>query len=222
VGQCEYLVGKEVDRVLLLNEDYMVISKNSSKKLEVLSAINLEKLYEYESAVAITSAEQYQNSLLLGNEQGKIIILVGFLSAGVVQLTQKLQWHVHAVSSLKVNGSYLYSAGEEGVVVVWHLRENKKDFLPRIGSAVLNLQLVDSNVFCFLADNSIKSIDLANDKALHHYKVIINPKAQLITESSKNLASSLLLRASHRGDKLFLRGSAGIAQEIDLYSGINN
>lgn len=59
VGQCEYLVGKEVDEVLLLNEDYLVISKEGSKRLEVLSAINLERLYEYESAVAITSAEQY-------------------------------------------------------------------------------------------------------------------------------------------------------------------
>lgn len=45
VGQCEYLVGKDVDRVLLLNEDYLIISKNGSKKLEVLSAVNLEKLY---------------------------------------------------------------------------------------------------------------------------------------------------------------------------------
>lgn len=108
------------------------------------------------------------------------------------------------------------------MVVVWHLRENKKDFLPRIGSAVLNLQLVDSSIYCFLADNSIKSIDLANDKALHHYKVIIYPKAQLVAESSKSLANSLLLRASHRGDRLFMRGSAGILQEIDLYSGINN
>jgi len=79
-------------------------------------------LYEYDSSIPVTSAEQYQKNLIVGNEQGKIIVLVGFLVGGVVQLTQKLQWHVHAVSSLKVDGAYLYSAGEEGVVVVWHLR----------------------------------------------------------------------------------------------------
>lgn len=45
VGQCEYLLGKEVDNVLLLNEDYLVIGKNGGKKLEVYSAVNLEKLY---------------------------------------------------------------------------------------------------------------------------------------------------------------------------------
>ncbi len=43
---------------------------------------------------------------------------------------------MHEVSALKVSGSYLYSGGEEGVVVMWHLRENKRDFLPRIGSKI--------------------------------------------------------------------------------------
>jgi NET1-associated nuclear protein 1 (U3 small nucleolar RNA-associated protein 17) len=158
----------------------------------------------------------------LGNEQGKIIVLVGFLVGGVVQLTQKLQWHVHAVSSLKVDGAYLYSAGEEGVVVVWHLRENKKDFLPRIGSAISNLQLIDSSVYCFLADSSLKAIDLSNDKAILHYKLILNPNTQLIAASSKKLSKSLLVRASHRADRLFLRAGPGRVQEIDLFSGINN
>lgn len=48
--------------------------------------------------------------------------MIDFLSKGEVKLKQKLQWHVHQVTCLKIDGSYLYSGGEEGVIVLWHLR----------------------------------------------------------------------------------------------------
>lgn len=89
-------------------------------------------------------------------------------------MRQKLQWHVHEVRALKTNGAYLYSAGEEGVVVMWHLRENVKDFLPRIGSKIDNLIIQESKLYCLLSDNTIKSIDFNNDKAVSQYKVIID------------------------------------------------
>ena len=208
--------------MLLLNEEYLVVSKANSNTLEVFSAVSLEPLFRHESPSPVTAVEQYQNSLIVGNEEGKIVMLVGFLSEGVVQLTQKLQWHVHAVSALRVNGSYLYSAGEEGVVVVWHLRENRRDFLPRIGSSVTNIQLHSATLYCFLADNSLRAIDLANDHALTTYKLLLNPDAHLLAPSSRRLANGLLVRASRRGDQLFLRGGPGRIQELDLLSGINS
>jgi len=58
---------------------------------------------------------------------------------------------------------------------MWHLRENKKDFLPRIGTKINNLKLLDSQIYCLLADNTIKSINLNNDKSVIHYKVVVNP-----------------------------------------------
>jgi hypothetical protein len=67
VGNCDYLVRKDVARILLLNDDYLVLAKNATNTLEVLSAVSLERLYEYESPTAVTSAEQYQNSLIIGN-----------------------------------------------------------------------------------------------------------------------------------------------------------
>lgn len=106
-------------------------------------------------------------------------------------------------------------------MVVWHLRENRRDFLPRIGSGVVSLQIIGSRIYCFLADNSLKSIDLANDKALLHYKTIMNPHAQLISQSSQELVTSNLIRVSSKADRLFLRASPGRIQEIDLHSGIN-
>lgn len=128
---------------------------------------------------------------------------------------------MHQVSALKIDGSYLYSAGEEGVIVLWHLRENRKDFLPRIGSGIANLQIEGSKIYCFLADNTIKSIDLENDKAVLHYKVIVNPYGDIVSDSSRKLAKNNLVTVSNRGDRIFLRSFAGRIQEINLYNGIN-
>jgi hypothetical protein len=83
---------------------------------------------------------------------------------------------------LRINGAYLYSAGEEGVVVMWHLRENVKDFLPRIGSQIDNLIVAESKIYCLLRDNTIKSIDFNNDKAVSHFKVIVNPRLLQISD----------------------------------------
>lgn len=44
--------------------------------------------------------------------------------------------------------------------MLWHLRENSKDFLPRIGGALEGLIVDEGKVFCFLKDNSMKCIDL--------------------------------------------------------------
>jgi hypothetical protein len=49
--------------------------------------------------------------LIVGDSKGKITILSDFLKNGEVKLKQQLQWHVHQVSAMKLNGSYLYSAG---------------------------------------------------------------------------------------------------------------
>jgi len=107
--------------------------------IQIINPANLEAKFIYEHNSEVTSIEVYQHNLIVGDEKGKINILVGFLENGEIKMRQKLQWHVHEVSALKINGAYLYSAGEEGVVVMWHLRENIKDFLPRIGSKIENL-----------------------------------------------------------------------------------
>jgi NET1-associated nuclear protein 1 (U3 small nucleolar RNA-associated protein 17) len=41
--------------------------------------------------------------------------------------------------SLSVDGRYLYSGGEEGVLVVWQLGSGHKDFVPRLGAAIAHV-----------------------------------------------------------------------------------
>ncbi|GJX93853.1 WD repeat-containing protein 75 [Tanacetum coccineum] len=49
-------------------------------------------------------------------------------------------WHSAEVKCLffSSDGAYLYSAGKEGVLVVWQLDTGKKKFLPRIGTPLLS------------------------------------------------------------------------------------
>ena len=89
----------------------------------------------------------------------------------------KLEWHTGPVHCLLVSGQYLYSAGEESVVVLWHLKNLSRDFLPRVGTAIRSLWVSEmtNEILCGMSDNSVKIIDLGNDKQTKHYKVISDP-----------------------------------------------
>ncbi|WCJ37640.1 Transducin/WD40 repeat-like superfamily protein [Euphorbia peplus] len=75
-------------------------------------------------------------------------------------------WHWHPakvnVLSFSSDGSYLYSGGKEGVLVVWQLDTGNKKFLPRIGSPLL--YYTDS------PDPSLSSISCA-DNQIHILKM---------------------------------------------------
>jgi len=160
--------------------------------------------------------------LIVADERGKITILTSFLDGGEIKLRQMLEWHVHQVTALKVDQAYLYSGGEEGVLVLWHLRENRRDFLPRVGAQITNIQVVESKVYCSLADNSIKSIDLNNDKALLHYKTVIDPRTTSTDSLAKAKVNTNLIRVSATQDQIFLRSQPGKIQSINLGNGVNN
>lgn len=91
--------------------------------------------------------------------------------------------------------------------MLWHLRQNNRDFLPRLGAAINNIFLHDSKIFCLLSDNSIKAVDLAQDKAVTSYRVIINPH-----NNSEESTEGSLVRVSEIGDKIFMKGQAGRVQ----------
>ncbi|KAK1934957.1 WD domain, G-beta repeat containing protein [Babesia divergens] len=52
-----------------------------------------------------------------------------------------LIWHAHGVNCLTFNsdGTMLLSGGEEGVLVIWHLKSGAKKFVTRIGSAIFHI-----------------------------------------------------------------------------------
>lgn len=54
VGEFEYLIDRDVSRILLSNDDYILVAKDSSE-VNVISAGSLEKLYSFRHNCAITS-----------------------------------------------------------------------------------------------------------------------------------------------------------------------
>ncbi|PWA42860.1 hypothetical protein CTI12_AA541330 [Artemisia annua] len=75
-------------------------------------------------------------------------------------------WHWHSAEVkflfFSSDGAYLYSAGKEGVLVVWQLDTGKKKFLPRIGTPLLS--------FVNSPDPSLASISCA-DNRIHLLKM---------------------------------------------------
>ncbi len=74
------------------------------------------------------------------------------------------------------------------------------------------MQIESSKIYCFLGDNTIKSIDLNNDKSLLHYKVVVNPHGDIISDTSKKHIRNNCIRVSNRNDKIYLRSSSGRIQ----------
>lgn len=118
--------------------------------------------------------------LVVGDNKGKITLLYNYLnqSNSNNQLQSVLEWHTGPVSALCSSGRYLYSAGEESVIVMWHTKDLSRDFLPRVGTAIESLSIhpETNEIICSQSDNSIKVIDLSRDKEIVTYRTIIDPK----------------------------------------------
>lgn len=88
----------------------------------------------------ITCADVWGDDVAIGDEKGRIYIH----SEGVLEKTQQVRerhWHTGKVNSLILRDGNMMSAGEEGVIVFWHLTTEKKDFLPRFGSEILKIRI---------------------------------------------------------------------------------
>ena len=76
-----------------------------------------------------------------------------------------LHWHAHALRNLEVAtlGGQLFSAGEEGVVVMWNLETQKPSFIPRVASTIRSFAVSrdGTRLFACGGDNSLRWVDAA-------------------------------------------------------------
>lgn len=76
-----------------------------------------------------------------------------------------LHWHAHALRNLAVAtlGGQLFSAGEEGVVVVWNLGTQKPSFIPRVAATIRSFAVSrdGTRLFACGGDNSLRWVDAA-------------------------------------------------------------
>ena len=74
------------------------------------------------------------------------------------------------------NNDYLYSSGQEGVIVIWNIHTWVKSFLPRLGEPVIGIKVTNDskNLVCFLKNNSIIFINLAKMRIIDAINSVSN------------------------------------------------
>ena len=105
-----------------------------------------------------------KENLILGDERGCISILHG-------RKRVRLHWHANPVGALACtnDGSYLLSGGQESTLVMWQLQTGFKQFLPRLGGFILDIQISsdDLHYVLYLSDNSLLIIDAVDTNIRH-------------------------------------------------------
>lgn len=138
----------------------------SSEKILMIYSAQNEELQSYKQKYIITKIAILSSKPILsfGDARGSIFIWHEF-TRGDITLTC-VHWHSHAVSALgfTVDGSYLLSGGEEGVLVVWQLETLTKQFRPRLGCGICHLKSSnsDNKIALCSEDNSIKVLNSSN------------------------------------------------------------
>jgi WD40 repeat protein len=138
-----------------------------------------------------------------------------------------LHWHAHGVNTLVFNhdGDYLYSGGEEGVLVSWQLRSGSRSFLPRLGAAVVDVALSpDAKCLAIAcASNNIALVDVAASRVVRRVnglRVAVPPD---VTEAAQaahsNASKSAKLRAEKYQRKQRYKQREAAAAAATLVSG---
>ena len=108
------------------------------------------------------------DSIALGDSSGKIHFIQDITNKNYILYTK--HWHSHGISdlALDLNNDYLYSCGQEGVVVIWNIHTWVKTFLPRLGEPILGIRvgLNSENLICYLKNNSIIFLSLTKMKII--------------------------------------------------------
>ncbi|KAI0361404.1 WD40 repeat-like protein [Trametes cingulata] len=146
--------------------------------------------------------------------------------------TTTLHWHAHAVSSLAFtpNGAYLLSGGEEAVLVIWQLHTGKKEYVPRVGSPIVHIALLNNSgeeeyllgladaSFVFVRASTLKiarSISrIKLDPAISHDRPSTSTAVPLAVHS---LSSTLILPSSHPSSlQTFSPSTSRLLSELEV------
>jgi len=101
-----------------------------------------------------------------GNQEGRATFWYNFCESDFA--TTSLHWHAHPLHAIafSVDGAYMFTGGEEAVLVIWQMETKRKQFLPRLGSIIRHISLSpDGSIYALaLADNSLKFVDAISSK----------------------------------------------------------
>jgi WD40 repeat protein len=149
------------------DDEHLIVA--NKRKLMVFHTASLQSVtcLADNGSIGCLAISEARGILATGHESGQITLwhnIPQWLASKRPPTTSTMHWHAHAVSDLvfSVDGNYLHSGGEEGVLTVWQLHSSKNGFVPRLGSAILSLAYCPWDAICAVvcADNSVRLVNI--------------------------------------------------------------
>ena len=162
------------------NEEYAVVASKRRILLYSMHSRQGPKISSSTGLITCVTACQATGVIVTGHEKGEIsvwhnipqwvrsyVALGKELDANNLQppVFTLLHWHAHAVQAIGMShdGQYIYSGGEEAVLVVWQVSTSIKAFVPRLGGAITHIGTSVENAKTAAAtmDNCVHVVDTA-------------------------------------------------------------
>ena len=160
------IISKKLSSNFIIINDFLIFALN---KLLIIYNFLTEEIDQIPFQKKILKIiKTSEDSIALGDLSGKIHFIQDITNKNYILYTK--HWHSHAISDLALdpNNDYLYSCGQEGVVVIWNIHSWVKSFLPRLGEPIIGIRVSSDsqNLACFLKNNSIVFINLTKMKII--------------------------------------------------------
>ena len=165
---------KKLTSNFLIMSDLLILGINKFLLIYNLLTDEIEQIPFQKKILKITKIKE--DSIALGDSSGKIHFIQDITSNNYILYTK--HWHSHGISDLALdpNNDYLYSCGQEGVIVIWNIHTWVKTFLPRLGEPIIGIKVCSNsqNLICYLKNNSIIFISLTKMKIIDAINSVSN------------------------------------------------
>ena len=165
---------KKLTSNFLIISDLLILGINKFLLIYNLLTDEIEQIPFQKKILKITRIKE--DSIALGDSSGKIHFIQDITSNNYILYTK--HWHSHGISDLALdpNNDYLYSCGQEGVIVIWNIHTWVKTFLPRLGEPIIGIKVCSNsqNLICYLKNNSIIFISLTKMKIIDAINSVSN------------------------------------------------
>ena len=168
------ILPKRLSSNFIIINDLLILGLNKLLIIYNILTEEIEKIPFQKKILKMTKISE--DSISLGDSSGKIHFIQDITNKNYILYTK--HWHSHGISDLALdpNNDYLYSSGQEGVVVIWNIHTWVKSFLPRLGEPVIGIKVTNDskNLVCFLKNNSIIFINLAKMRIIDAINSVSN------------------------------------------------
>ncbi|CAB3987441.1 WD repeat-containing 75 [Paramuricea clavata] len=198
-------------------EQVAVISKNN---LQIWHC-KREILQKHYSKAPLTSVafHPFDSCVATGHDNGKIIIWRN-LEVDSEPVCTKLHWHAHSVASLKFSndGAYLYSGGEESVLVFWQIDSNHKQFKPRLGAPIAHIcnSQDDTVIAVCHTDNVINLVSAVDLSVVNVVQGLARANQVYTGLVSDPLSKSLVLNSQDGNLQFYKPDTDSLAFTLDI------